>query len=361
MKPQVSTWSRQAPAIASVANVTSLVGRLPALSRDAARATRIGFDRRFPSWLAANFGPRVVATRPYGASSERLVMDFSCAHGALTLATDAAPWPALRLAARHPDPKEACAVATALLQTALVEGETLLSGLALCAVRLEEPARTPGSPAPAIMIAGLPASVAGMSAELAAAVVALLGDAPGADATAFSGLRLPARLRLFARGLRWSRLCALGLGDIVLSGLRRQSHGRWPLTLVFGTDNTMQTQASAEISSNGTRLHVEAPPRHIDESAQAAAPTQGPPAAIDDLQVPVAFEIDSTLLSLAEIAALGPGAVIELDVALANARVHLVSHGQTLGCGQLVAVGDQLGVRIERMGVRPVPSPGGRP
>ena len=30
--------------------------------------------------------------------------------------------------------------------------------------------------------------------------------------------------------------------------------------------------------------------------------------------------------------------------------MRLVCHGQTLGVGQLVAIGDQLGVRIVRMG-----------
>jgi type III secretion protein Q len=48
---------------------------------------------------------------------------------------------------------------------------------------------------------------------------------------------------------------------------------------------------------------------------------------------------------------LGEGSVIELDVALLDASVRLVCHGQTLGIGQLVAIGDQLGVRIRRMGL----------
>jgi type III secretion protein Q len=42
--------------------------------------------------------------------------------------------------------------------------------------------------------------------------------------------------------------------------------------------------------------------------------------------------------------------VIELDVGLLDASVRLVCHGQTLGVGQLVAVGEQLGVRIVQMG-----------
>lgn len=352
MTPQVSTWQNQAPTCASASTVTNLVDRLPSLAPEAARAARIGFDQRFPSWLAANFGPLVAPARPHGASIERLVLELSCAHGTLTLATDAAPWPALRLAALHPDPKTAVAVATALLQAALAAGAPLLPELALNAIRLEEPVTTPTAPSPALMIDGMPVAMVGMSSELAATIAALLRDAGRGDAAGLLGLRLPARLRLFSRGLRWSRLCALDKGDIVLSGQLRQAQGRWPISLVFGTETTMQTKASAEIGANGTRLHIEGQPQRTDDSPQAAGMAHGLSTALDDLQVPVAFEIDSTLLSLSEISTLGPGAVIELDVALANARVRLVSHGQTLGSGQLVAIGEQLGVRIERMGVR---------
>jgi type III secretion protein Q len=352
MTPQVSTWQKQAPISAKATTVTGLVDRLPSLTASAARAARIGFDRRFPSWLATNFGPQVATSRPYGATIERLVLDLSCAHGTLTLSTDAAPWPALRLAAQHPDPRTALAVATVLLQTALATGASLLPELSLSAIRLEAPGTTPTAPSPALMIDGMPVGMVGMSPDLAATIAALLRDAASGYAAELSGLRLPARLRLFSRGLRWSRLCALGQGDIVLSGLHRQAQGRWPVSLVFGTETTMQTKASAEIGAAGTRLHIEGQTQRIDESPLAAGTANGLPTALDDLQVPVAFEIDSTLLSLSEISALGPGAVIELDVALANARVRLVSHGQTLGSGQLVAVGEQLGVRIERMGIR---------
>lgn len=62
--------------------------------------------------------------------------------------------------------------------------------------------------------------------------------------------------------------------------------------------------------------------------------------------MPVAFEIDSTRMRLDELAALDTGAVIELDVALMDASVRLVCHGQTVGHGQLVAIGERLGVRI---------------
>ena len=74
-------------------------------------------------------------------------------------------------------------------------------------------------------------------------------------------------------------------------------------------------------------------------------------ASIAELQLPVAFEVDTARITLNELASIQPGYVIELDRPLASAAVRLVCHGQTIGHGQLVAVGDQLGIRIVRMGM----------
>ena len=72
---------------------------------------------------------------------------------------------------------------------------------------------------------------------------------------------------------------------------------------------------------------------------------------VEALELPIAFEIDTARVSLAELAGIRPGYVIELDTALSEATVRMVCHGQTIGQGQLIAVGEQLGVRIIRMGL----------
>ena len=43
--------------------------------------------------------------------------------------------------------------------------------------------------------------------------------------------------------------------------------------------------------------------------------------------------------------------VITLDMPVREALVRLVCHDQVVGIGRLIVIGEQLGVRIERMGL----------
>jgi type III secretion protein Q len=91
-------------------------------------------------------------------------------------------------------------------------------------------------------------------------------------------------------------------------------------------------------------------PQMTDDDAAAAAETdQATAPTLDELQLPISFELDTARISLAALAGMRPGYAVELDVPLREATVRLVCHGQTLGQGQLVAIGGQLGVRITRM------------
>jgi type III secretion protein Q len=67
------------------------------------------------------------------------------------------------------------------------------------------------------------------------------------------------------------------------------------------------------------------------------------------LSLPIRFEIDTVPMPVSQLTALRPGYVVELTVPLADSRIRLSAHGQTLGFGELVTVGDQLGVRILEM------------
>ncbi|VWC38453.1 type III secretion protein [Burkholderia ubonensis] len=83
-----------------------------------------------------------------------------------------------------------------------------------------------------------------------------------------------------------------------------------------------------------------------DGDAPGAAPE---PADLGDVDLPVHVEIDTLSLSIAELAALRPGYVLELPLAARDVPVRLVAYGQAIGGGRLVAVGAHLGVRIDRM------------
>ena len=76
---------------------------------------------------------------------------------------------------------------------------------------------------------------------------------------------------------------------------------------------------------------------------------QSNPIDIGELDLPVQFEVDTVALPLSQLYALRPGYVLELPTPVAEAQLKLVTHGQTIGYGELVTVGDHLGIRILRM------------
>lgn len=67
---------------------------------------------------------------------------------------------------------------------------------------------------------------------------------------------------------------------------------------------------------------------------------------LDALEVTLRFEVGELGVSLGELKALRPGHVFELPQPLNRSTVRILAHGNVLGKGHLVAVGDRLGVRV---------------
>lgn len=67
---------------------------------------------------------------------------------------------------------------------------------------------------------------------------------------------------------------------------------------------------------------------------------------LDGMEVTLRFEVGELSASLGELKALRAGHVFELPQALNRSTVRILAHGNVLGKGQLVAVGDRLGVRV---------------
>ena len=80
------------------------------------------------------------------------------------------------------------------------------------------------------------------------------------------------------------------------------------------------------------------------EGAPAAAPD--PDAASRKLPVEVAFEIGRMQLPLGKLAELQPGYVFQVPAQLEGANVTIRANGEAVGQGELVSVGDTLGVRL---------------
>jgi type III secretion protein Q len=83
---------------------------------------------------------------------------------------------------------------------------------------------------------------------------------------------------------------------------------------------------------------------HDPVSPDGAAPL--PLERLDALEVSLRFEVGDLTLTLGELKAIRPGHVFDLGQPLNRSAVRILAHGNVLGKGHLVAVGDRLGVRV---------------
>ncbi|MGV2292957.1 type III secretion system cytoplasmic ring protein SctQ [Trinickia sp. YCB016] len=195
------------------------------------------------------------------------------------------------------------------------------------------------------------------------------------------GLVVPGRLIVGTKAIAVDTLAALEPGDVLLRGVfpsfdttLLSSAGASPearprAVAAWGTPGLTRLYAAVEI--DGHSLVIVKEPNMSEEldpvSADAGLATDqsgdpggasddaagdGYPIHVGELELPVQFEIDTVALPLAQLSALGPGYVVELPVPVAEAQLKLVAHGQTIGYGELVTVGEHLGIRIIRMAHR---------
>lgn len=71
---------------------------------------------------------------------------------------------------------------------------------------------------------------------------------------------------------------------------------------------------------------------------------------LDGIDMMVHVEIACVAMAAAELARVRPGTILTLPEKIGDATVNLVVSGRTVATGELVAVGDQLGVRVHRNG-----------
>jgi len=321
----------------------SLVNRLQPVTAAEARLARTVFDRRFARWVdqvLARTGTRVAANE--GAAG--VAASLACRHGGLELTAPAAAWPALELAAGLPDAALARDVADAMLDGPMAMLAPWLPGLALRALHAGPAQAAPLELRCGSLRVGLKAIDDGVAKQLGRQVRRTVP----ADLSPLRGLRLPARLRLFTREFALDDLRSLAAGD-VLACAQWTADGRLPCQLFTGLGTFMQATAETDLDSADATL-TEAPTLAHDDAARTPDGAPLDAGTIGALNVPVSFEIDSARVSLDELASFGAGSVITLAAPVRDATVRLVCFGQVVGVGRLVAVGDCLGVRIERIG-----------
>jgi type III secretion protein Q len=310
---------------------------LPRLQAQTASVSQVVCDERFQGWLASALQVAQVRGRLRGQLSRQVVLSIETEQGGLRLGIDeSALSRAAACALGLADRGLASEVVSEVLQPTFEAFAPVVTRVRVAGVEREDV----GPSDMVVEVAGVCVTVCSASAALLAHVVRLM-HGTSAVLDDLRGLRVPGRLRLAVRRWRQDFVESLRTGDTVLIGpstLRTQ----W----IVGTGVTMRGEA--EMSFDTGQVEMQTPYRVVPEDPGGDG---GPgEATLQDLQLPVAFELDTARISLAELAGMQPGYVVELDVPLSDASVRLVCHGQVVGQGQLVMVGDRLGVRIERMG-----------
>jgi type III secretion protein Q len=174
--------------------------------------------------------------------------------------------------------------------------------------------------------------------------------------------RIPGRIVLGAKRLPIETLRALAPGDVLLRALASTlaplvagaaQHAAASAIAAWGTPGLTRLHAPVTIDKHTLLIANEptmndkiSPP---DPGDSLAPDQQDSPIDIGELDLPVQFEVDTVALPLSQLYALRPGYVLELSTPVAEAQLKLVAHGQTIGYGELVTVGEHLGIRILRM------------
>ncbi|PRD96946.1 YscQ/HrcQ family type III secretion apparatus protein [Burkholderia ambifaria] len=173
-----------------------------------------------------------------------------------------------------------------------------------------------------------------------------------------SQIGVPAWVDIGERALSVQTLNGLRAGDVVLrvapASLRTLLDTPQQADCVdvyLGAPGARRFHVRASL--DGTRLVITSDPQMTHETSRTEASLDGDDipvaASIDELELPVRFEIETITLPLVQLSALRAGYVLELPRTLREARVRLLSYGQVIGTGELVAVGEHLGVRIVQM------------
>ncbi|AKJ27815.1 type III secretion system cytoplasmic ring protein SctQ [Caldimonas brevitalea] len=348
--------------------IKSLEACLPTVTPTAARAARLLHDARLAPWwreLGAAAPPMACRAAPTGPQYR------------LRIASDAGPVE-LRLASRHlaglavagaadlSEPLRALAAEALigpLLQTLAAWGLGATRPVALHAV---EPTSAPDAAGVWSVVRGAQGTELWLAFEtlprpLAERVGELARRTPTRCETLRRRLAMPAAAVLGERPASVALLRSLSPGDVLLLPEPGAGLPGAPCWLRWRTGTAQQLYASARLDTDS--LTIEGEPNMADEPhapyTDAIEDEAGQPAAmsgpLDQLDIPVRFEVDTVPVPLAELEALRPGYVVELAASVTAAPLRLTAYGQLIAHAEMVAVGDRLGARITRMVVQDEP------
>ncbi len=177
-------------------------------------------------------------------------------------------------------------------------------------------------------------------------------DDPLPELAQWQQLPVPISIRLAGPKLRSADWRALRPGDVIVVGTRGRvpspqayaSDRRWPLAggaEGWRIDGPPQPVSVPQESSAMNDNEVNAEMADAGSGAEAVAQPSA-----HNLPVNVEFDLGRVQLSVGELANLQPGYVFALPAHLEGANVTIRTNGRIAGRGEMVAVGDTLGVRL---------------
>lgn len=163
-------------------------------------------------------------------------------------------------------------------------------------------------------------------------------------------LRTQLEIRLLLTGFPLAELRPCAAGDVLVIGARERAWSA--LQLARGDARWLAAWSRGQLRVLGALAplpHLEDATMANDATPEAAGVAAPATAALDALSVDLTLVVGQLSLSLGELAALAPGYVFELPNQLEHAQVLIQSGGRTIGRGELVAVGDTLGVQLTEL------------
>lgn len=169
---------------------------------------------------------------------------------------------------------------------------------------------------------------------------------------------LPCQLLLPIPDLPAATLRAVEVGDVILIGSRLIACSTLRLRADTGDPNLDADYAWLAAAVAGgisiTRPLSAAEFRNLTMSESVPLLTEAVDGASDDIRdaIPVRVDLrfDTLTLSLAELGRLSAGQILELRQPVEGARVELRANGKVFGSGELVSLGETLGVKVTRIG-----------
>lgn len=164
---------------------------------------------------------------------------------------------------------------------------------------------------------------------------------------AFDSLRLPLSFLIGSTPILLREIGKIRRGDIISIEQWRSSGAGIEVTAELGGAAGHRLSAIAEgslITVQQLRDSAMKPetPTHPSSAESGHLPIDR----LDGFEVNLRFEVGDLSLSLGELKSIHAGHVFDLSQPLNRTTVRILAHGNVLGKGYLVAVGDRLGVRV---------------